>query len=371
MNIVLPLAGAVLVVVALVDVFLVVLYARSGGGLLTPHLNHGLWKLFKAIAPNQGSLRDTILSFAGPVMMVTTIGVWVLLLLFGFALVVWPGLGGSITASIGPTPTGFAAALYYSGYSLTTLGTGDIVPQTSGYRLLMVAQATIGFSVLTLTITYLMSVYSALVRRNRLGQTLHHLSGGTGDAAELVSGLGAGGDFQEARSTLTTLGSAVLDLLESHHSYPVLHYFRLPKPHYAMARIALLTMDSASLIRAGVGAPHQSLVRSGQLELLWGSGQALLAETASTFLPKDADKREDARRDRQQEISRFEAAMTRLDTAGISVSTQTGRDREYLKLRDQWVGLTRAFAKSMAYSWNEIEVPRDSSEHRSSGASSQ
>ena len=88
----------------------------------------------------------------------------------------------------------------------------------------MVLKAAIGFSVFTLTLTYFISVYSALVRRNTLAQTRHHLSGGSGEAVELVAGVASGGP-SDSRSQMYEIGSGVLNLLESHHSYPVLHYY--------------------------------------------------------------------------------------------------------------------------------------------------
>lgn len=350
------LTGAAVVTVALADIFLTVLYARSGAGLITPRLNRLVWALFKAAAPRRGSVRDGILSFAGPTMMVVTVAVWFLLLTSGFALIIWPALGASIQASQGPTPTGFAAAFYYSGYSFTTLGTGDIVPQTSGFRILMVLQAFLGFSVLTLTLTYLMSVYSALVRRNTLAQALHHLSNGTGDAAEIVVGLGAGGSFQGARSLLSTVAERVLDLLESHHSYPVLHYFRLREPHYGMARVALLTMDTATLLRTALGSQHDTIAQSGAVQMLWGSGLALLRETGATFLPKRTEKQVREERSKSEEAVRFEAALRTIRAAEVATNADNASALElYTSLRGEWVGLTRAFAKSMGHQWDEIE----------------
>ncbi|OUC53680.1 hypothetical protein CA262_18570 [Sphingobium sp. GW456-12-10-14-TSB1] len=350
------LTGAGIVTIALADVFLTVLFARSGTGLITPRLNRLIWALFKAASPRRGGLRDTILAFAGPTMMVATVSVWFLLLTCGFALIVWPALGTSIQASQGPTPTDFAAALYFSGYSLTTLGTGDIVPQTSGFRILMVLQAFLGFSILTLALTYLMSVYSALVRRNTLAQALHHLSSGTGNAAELVAGLGAGGSFEDARNRLSTLAVRVLGLLESHHSYPVLHYFRLREPRYAMARIALLTMDTATLLRTAFGLQHEALARSGAVQMLWGSGLALLRETGATFLPKRTEVPAQDERSKSDKAARFDAALHRVQAAGIATTSDTaGAFATYTSLREEWVGLTRAFAMSMGHQWDEIE----------------
>lgn len=350
------LAGAGIVAIAVADIFLTVLHARSGSGLITPRLNRLIWILFKAVSPQRGGTRDTVLAFAGPTMMVAAVCVWFLLLTSGFALAVWPALGTSIQASQGPTPTNFAAAFYYSGYSLTTLGTGDIVPQTSGFQALMVLQAFLGFSVLTLSLTYLMSVYSALVRRNTLAQALHHMSSGSGDAAVVVARLGAGGSFEEARSLLSNIAIRVLDLLESHHSYPVLHYFRLRKPHYAMARIALLTMDTVTLLRTALDSQHDPLARSGAVQMLWGSGLALLNETGDTFLSKRTEKQVREERRKSDEAAHFQAAIDSIREAGIATNSNTaGAFTSYMSLREEWIALTRAFAKSMGHQWDEIE----------------
>lgn len=121
-----------------------------------------VWRLFRWLAQGPPKRRDRILSYAGPTIMVTLIGVWVLLLLLGFALIVWPGLGTGIQSEQGITPTDFATALYYAGFSLGTLGTGDLVPQTSPYRLLIVIKSLLGFSVITLVLSYVLSVGSQL-----------------------------------------------------------------------------------------------------------------------------------------------------------------------------------------------------------------
>ncbi|MDP8993707.1 MAG: potassium channel family protein [Pseudomonadota bacterium] len=162
------LAGAGLILLALLDVFLTVLYARSGAGLITPRLNRLTWRLIRRAAPRSRAARDKFLSFAGPAMLVLTVAVWAILLFLGSGLIAWPELGTGLRATQGATPTDFLTALYYGGYSLTTLGTGDIVPTTGAMKVLMVLQALVGFSFVTLTLTYFISVYSALLRRNKL-----------------------------------------------------------------------------------------------------------------------------------------------------------------------------------------------------------
>jgi Flp pilus assembly protein protease CpaA len=192
--------------------------------MLSNWVYQGGWWFFRGVALALPSHKDRLLAYGGPSLLILTVLLWVLLLLFGFALIVWPALGSAIQASSGGTPMDFAAALYYAGFSLTTLGAGDIVPLSAPYRLLTVLMAAVGFSVLTLSLTFFTSVYSALLRRNTFALSLHHRALGKADAVVLLTHLGPDGDFSNARSELTMIAEELINLYESHHFYPVLHY---------------------------------------------------------------------------------------------------------------------------------------------------
>ncbi|MEW9854326.1 potassium channel family protein [Novosphingobium sp. M1R2S20] len=361
LDIVLVLAGAALILISIADVFLAVLYARIGVGLLTPRLYRATWLLLRAIARRRGPQgRKLLLSYAGPIMIVETVMVWSLLLQLGFALIYWPALGEGIQASSGPTPTDFGTAVYFSGFSFTTLGTGDIVPQSTMYRMLMILQAWIGFSVLTLTLTYLMSVYSAVVRRNTLAQTLHHLTGGTGEPVRLLAGMLLGGS-EGAKGQLVPIGSQVLNLLESHHSYPILHYFRMRDDRYALTRVAYITLETATLIRTALSSDFHTLKHSSALYLFWGSGCDLLQQVGSSFLDRTQD--ESAER---EDVRSFGAALTRLRQAGIDVSE--AQLAKYRVDRQEWFPTLAAFAELMAYNLDEIIVAGAEEPCRSDGA---
>lgn len=352
MDLVLIIAGTLLVLLALADVFVTVLYARAGTGLLTPHVYRAAWMLFKAVGARLGHRRDGFLSFAGPTMMVLTVSVWFSMLLLGFALIAWPALGSALQAGDGRTPLDFWSAVYYAGYSLTTLGTGDIVPRTGTYRTLMIVQAMLGFSVITLTLTYFMSVYAALVRRNTLAQALHHLSGATGNAVDLLIQLAPQGSPQQLQGQLTTLAFRTLNLLESHHSYPVLHYFRMRDERYAMARLAVLVLQPLTLVRSALGPGHDGLASSAAVRMLWGSGMDLLQQTGRSFL-KNTPHPDTSDYDRDH----FRHALARLRQAGIEVAADPARaEREYLELRSHWADLARSFADLMGDAWERIEI---------------
>jgi hypothetical protein len=127
--------GFTLILLALVDVFLTVLYARIGTGIISHRLACLTWWLFKTATKPFRRRRDYLLSLTGPVLVVVTVMMWIFMLMTGAALVTHPSLGRSITTTSGPTPTDFFTALYVAGDSMTTVGTSNMAPQTSLFRI--------------------------------------------------------------------------------------------------------------------------------------------------------------------------------------------------------------------------------------------
>jgi hypothetical protein len=114
---------------------------------------------------------------------------------------------------------------------MTTAGASDLAPKTAFFRIAYTLMSVIGICTLTLTVTYFLEIYNALQSRNTYVSKLHHATGDTGDAAELVAGLGSGGDFQHGYTHLAEMAAEAAELYEAHHFYPVLLYFRFREPH--------------------------------------------------------------------------------------------------------------------------------------------
>ncbi|MFL9459180.1 MULTISPECIES: potassium channel family protein [Nostocales] len=354
MKLLVQLVGAGLIVLSLLDIYLTVLFPRLGSSVLSLHLGKVMWRLFRFVARIMPFKDEKVLSHSGPVLMIATVVVWLSLLLYGFALIVWTELGWSIQASDGQTETNFISALYYSGFSLTTLGTGDLTPKTDFQRLLTILEASLGFSVFTLTITYLLSVYSAITRRHTFALSLHHRSAGTADAAEMIARLGASGELNGVQQDVSNMATDVIDLLESQHSYPALLYFRFRQCYYALPRVILLAMDTATLIKSALNTKkYHSITHSTAVEELWGGGLQLLVELSSLFLPKSRSKNNDSVE--QTWRKRYYHAVEKMKAEGI----ETADDLEagvslYISLRRQWNPYVVALARYMAYDWNEI-----------------
>ena len=62
--------GALLVLLILLDVFLTVLYARAGTGIISSRLALLIWRAFGIISRQFGRSRGTMLSFCGPTILV-------------------------------------------------------------------------------------------------------------------------------------------------------------------------------------------------------------------------------------------------------------------------------------------------------------
>jgi hypothetical protein len=228
--------GILLVLIILLDIFLTVLYARIGTSIIGSRLAQLIWASFVKASKVFGSRQGAVLSFCGPVILVLLVGVWALGLTLGAASIMHPELGTSIRATNGETPTDFITAMYAGGTSMAIVGASDFTPHTSPTRLLFLFNSLIGMSVMSLTLTYLMQVYTALQRRNVLAMNIHFLSGCTGDAAELLARLGPQGQFNAGYTNLSELGVEMTQAKEAHHFYPVLFYFRLSDPYHSVFR---------------------------------------------------------------------------------------------------------------------------------------
>src|SRR5919205_90432 len=101
------LSGALLMLLVLLDVFLTVLYARAGTGLISRVHARWTWRFFRSVSKPFGRLRGLVLSFAGPAILVSLVLLWMFLLAVGAALIIHPNLGASVRARSGHTPTDF------------------------------------------------------------------------------------------------------------------------------------------------------------------------------------------------------------------------------------------------------------------------
>ena len=350
-----PLAGGIVLAITLADVFLTVLYARAGTGLIAPRLARCVWRVFIWLG---GARRPDVLSYCGPVQLVALVLVWGVLLAFGSALMIHPALGTGVESSSGPTDTDFVTALFVGGSSMSIVGAGDYGPTSPGYKLLFLFNSLVGLSVTSLTLTYLMQVYSALRSRNTLGLMLQTQSAETGDAAELIARWGPKGRFDGGYNNLSTLAGEMAAIKETHHFYPVLFYFRFEEPFYAPSHMLLVALDAAALVRTALDPRELGWLQESAALVELERAAAMLLRTLNRSFPMfRGSSVGDPQPDERWRL-RYRDAVLRLREAGVPTRADPEAGaREYARLRAKWEPGLEALSPAIAPPRSSGEKP--------------
>ncbi len=151
-------AGAVVVAFALREIFQE-LFQPTATGLLSGYIARGIFGMARR---SRGTL-----ALAGPLALVIIILCWTGLLGTGFALIYWSSYPNDFQIASG---NGVLPVFYFSFETLTTLGLGGITPKADWIRMLAVAEALLGFSLVTASVTWIVLIYPALGRMRTLAR---------------------------------------------------------------------------------------------------------------------------------------------------------------------------------------------------------
>ena len=297
------------------------------------------------------------MSFCGPVVLVLLVAIWDFGLTLGAALIIHPALGASVANSSGATPTDFITALQAGGNSTSIVGSGELSPQTGAFRLFYLFASLTGTAIVSLTLTYLMQVYSALRSRNSTALQFHLASAETGDAAEFVAGLGPQGKFDGGYSNLSEMAVKISEAKEAHHFYPVLFNFRFSETHYSVSRFALVALDSVTLIKSALDdRKYEWLKESAGVAHLWRACMLLLTNLAENFLPGETGKMQPDERKRERWHRRYQAALEKFRQAGIeTIADERAGFEIYVSLRAEWDDSIASLAPLLGYELEEID----------------
>jgi hypothetical protein len=242
------LAGAALVLLVLADVLATTLTLGDSSGPLTRRFLGRTWRALLHLHGRRPS--SAMLTNAGSLLLATTVLIWVVVFWAGWWLV-FLGSGAIHQSSTG-RPASVVDVAYYAGFSVSTLGVGDFVAGGSTWRWLTSVASFSGLVVVTLAITYLLSVMSAVVSRRALATRIHALGDSAGDiVARGWAGDGFSGLFVQQ---LLDLPQQLAVVAEQHLAYPVLQYFRSRYPATSLP-LAFARLDDAMLLLEAAVAP--------------------------------------------------------------------------------------------------------------------
>jgi hypothetical protein len=220
--------GIAFIAVALNDVFHTLLRPASTGRLTTIFFR-ATWSL---------SRRGRRLTVGGPLTVLATIAMWIILIAVGWALVYLPHIRDGFVHSVDTAQYNpFVESLTYSMVALTTLGLGDVVPTDPVIRAVSPLEALMGFALLSASVSWFLQLYPALARRRSVAIELTglHESG----LAALPSTITPG----HATSLITSVAHALAELTADLVQNTEIFYFTERDERLAAARAIGYAME--------------------------------------------------------------------------------------------------------------------------------
>lgn len=286
----LVILGAVILTVTAVDVVWTVLAAGAGAGPLTSRLSALAWRVALRIGRRADGPRHQFLAVVGVAIMVGMLLSWV-----AVAATAWwvmSSAEGAVQVAADGRPAGLLERGYFVGYNLFTLGTNTYIAGDGLWQLLPIAIGASGLVFLTLGISYLVPVASAVAERRQVAQYMFSL-GDTPDGILTRAWTGSG--FGALGPHLVALAPMVHLAAERRLTYPALAFMHSAREQ-ASTSVSLVVLDDAmTLLRqavvgpSGVDATSVEAVRHAVGTFLESAGDTLVAKGAEPLPPPRLD----------------------------------------------------------------------------------
>jgi hypothetical protein len=236
--------GALVLLAVWVDIIWTTL-GTHGGGPLTRHLDAGMWRF--ALWLHSRRRNHRALSFAGSTILVSTLAFWICATWLGWVLI-YSSNPISLVETKTHAATDLAGRIYFVGYTMFTMGNGEIQPNGPRWRVLTAICCGSGLGAVSLGITFLLEVLSAVVHRRSLGAYISDLGGTT---ETIVARSWTGEEFDSLKDHLLTLTSSIHAFTDEHLAYPVLHYFHSENERAAASLRLVALHETVFLIAEG------------------------------------------------------------------------------------------------------------------------
>ena len=270
------IAGAILIVAALRDLFST-LFHPGTSGTISDWIALSLWRAYRKLFPNR-------LVHAGPLIFLAVIGYWGLSMVFGFALIYRPFMPNTFVFMIGLNPAAFDSFFAAVNFSVGTLITEFIgATPTNGFlQLLTTLEAIFGFAILTASISWILSIYPVIEHRRSLAHqaSLFHRGEVTGYRhLESLSDT-------ELQTVLLGLASQLTTHRNELSQFPITYYFQEPESRTAIGGILFYISELAERFSDREGAVRIAAVTLG------GAVEDYLSLVDEQFFRRKFDNRE-------------------------------------------------------------------------------
>lgn len=195
-----------------------------------------------------------LLTLVGPLIVLLTVIFWYSGLVLG-AWLILSTHPGSVVSNSTRLPAELVQTAYFVPVTVSGLGFGDFVPSGWPWTLLTTCVPLAGAIVLTCSLSYVIAVVGAAIRRRAYALSVFGLGDGP---PQLIPRL----RFEEPRESmhdyLTAVASSLTETAEQQLTYPVLRYFHTLRKEASPAVATLALADTVFLL-----AHHPQVQRPG------------------------------------------------------------------------------------------------------------
>ncbi|MDQ2866165.1 MAG: potassium channel family protein [Candidatus Eremiobacteraeota bacterium] len=333
-NVAIFIAGIILIVTTLNDVFQSVIVPRSAGRRFRlSYLQwHYLWKLWPSLAwrlhPRDSGGREDFLATYAPLSLVLMLALWAATMVAGYGCLFWV-----LRGDIHPVPSSYWQAMYFAGTSFLTIGFGDFAGTSGITRFLSLAAGASGFGVVSVTTAYLFAIFGSFQSREAFVVSLGARAGAPPSGIGLLAISKQSQIESDLPSVMRDAQAWIAMLMESHLAYPTLAYFRSSHDYESWVGTLGTLLDAAILMMTA----FESGI--GQARITYNIGRHAASDLSRFFNISDGDG--DAGITREE----FGAACERLRDAGYGVRSTDAAWEEFAKLRSSYSSQLNSLAR--------------------------
>lgn len=234
------ITGFIIILLVASDFFFTTL-SGNGAGFITKKVAPFADKIIKAVVKFSGR---NFYQINGLFVNLITLSVWVLLVWMGLFLI-YSFNPEAITNSNGRIANVFER-LYFTAYVISTLGIGNFKPTSGFFEIVTSCFSFFGFIFFTSSMTYFISVSSALVNKRTFTKTILSLGNNPEQISKKLLSVNSSYAFQQLLSIQNMIDKHTVN----HHAYPVVHYYTEKKPKNCFS-LNLTRLDEALSIIIG------------------------------------------------------------------------------------------------------------------------
>ena len=211
---------------------------QIGEGTITKWWQQGICQLF--FRGYKYLQNRSILVWSGAFIVLGMVLIWILMLWIGW-VAIFCGAENAIINTATQEPADFWARVYFAGFSISGLGTGDYIPNSSFWQVMTAVASLNGLLLTSLIIGFVVPIAGAEAHRRRIALSIFY----TGQTAQnLLLNTWNAEKHTVLELLLDDLIAELVQQDQKHSSFPVLHRFCNYRRKESIA-LAIASLDEA------------------------------------------------------------------------------------------------------------------------------